>query len=97
MNTNHPEKPFFDEIVALLRQREQIDEDVAQLYADAKEADGVGTKGVKVLRAAVKEHMLTDEKRAKRLALEDARDALLHRLGHLRGSPLGEAAMRAAE
>ena len=89
---NHPEKPFFDDIVELSRQIEAAKEDIKQLYADAKEAD----VDVKVLRAAVKEHMLSEEKRKARQALEDARDNLLHRLGHLANSPLGEAAIRAA-
>ncbi len=94
MNTNHPEKPFFDDIVALLTEIAEKREEVSQLYKDAGTAEGVGKAGVKVLRKAVARHMMTAEKRA----LEDTADDLLHRLGHLGGTPLGEAAMqRAAE
>jgi len=92
--TNQPEKPFFDDIVAALTEIAEKRDDVKQLYADAKESPEIGKEGVKVLRAAVRRHMMDAKKRK----LEDQADDLLHRLGHLRDTPLGEAAMaRAAE
>src|SRR5215469_2910541 len=88
-NTHHPEKAFFDDIVALLTEIKEGQDQVSQLYKDAAEAEGIGKDGVKVLRAAVRRHMMTTEKRE----LEDKADELLHRLGHLAGTPLGDAAM----
>ncbi len=91
--TNQPEKPFFDDIVELLTDIAGKREEVAQLFKDAKEVESIGKGGVKVLRAAVRRHMMDAKKRK----LESEADDLLHRLGHLRDTPLGEAALKAAE
>ncbi len=94
--SNHPEKPHFDRIVALETEIAERRIDIKALYDAAKDDEAIGKDGVKTLRKAVKRHMEDADKRAAREALESAADDLLHRLGHLATTPLGEAATRRA-
>jgi len=95
--TNHPEKPFFDQIVALETEIAERRVDLKAVYASAKENDAIGKDGVKTLRKAVKRHMEDPDKRADREALEQDADILRHRLGVLVDLPLGAAAVMAAK
>lgn len=91
MHSNQPEAQFFKDIVEREVAKADCIIDIKQLYGDAKEAD----VDVKVLRKAVKLHLEDAKKRKARTSLESAAEDLLHRLGHLGGTPLGEAAVRA--
>ena len=91
--SNHPEKPFFDKIVKIEEDIAALRDDRTAIYESAKENEAID---VKVLRKAVRRHMEDPKKRAGREAAERAADNLLHRLGHLASTPLGEAARRAA-
>ena len=88
-----PENPFFMDIIALEDEIAKRKTDIKQLYADAKETEGVD---IKLLRRAVKLHMEGDEKRRKRKCFEETAEDLLGRLGALASTPLGEAAIRDA-
>ena len=88
--SNHPEKSYFDRVVALEGEIAERQMDRKAVY---EEAQSLGKEGVKVLRAAVRRHLMDEKKRK----LESDADDLLHRLGHLAGSPLGNAALKAAE
>lgn len=89
MNGHNQEKPFFDRLVALGRDMESLKADIAEVYAGAKEAE----VDRKVLRHAVKLALETDAKREERERVADAAETLLHSLGQLRDTPLGDAAV----
>lgn len=91
MNGHNQEKPFFDRLVALGRDMESLKADIAEVYAEAKEAE----IDRKVLRQAVKMALETDAKRKERERVADAAETLLHSLGQLRDTPLGDAAVLA--
>lgn len=91
MNGHNQEKPFFDRLVALGRDMESLKADIAEVYAEAKEAE----VDRKVLRLAVKMALETDAKREERERVADAAETLLHSLGQLRDTPLGDAAVLA--
>jgi hypothetical protein len=95
MNTNHPEKPFFDQAIALLTEIDERKTDLKAVYSGAKAHGAIGKDGLKTLKAAVKRHMEDPDKRAAREELESDAEALLRRLGQLAGSPLGDATLRA--
>src|SRR6266550_5728076 len=88
-NTGVPERPFFDRLVELEREKERVTEDIKQVCIDAKEAD----VRVMPLKKAVKRHLETEEKRLARENLEEEVERLLRALGALADSPLGEAAI----
>lgn len=79
-----PEKPFFDQIIALEREKEAINEEIKQIYIEVKEADIT----VGPMRLAVKRYLESDEARLAREAKEAEADRILRAIG-----PLGEAAV----
>lgn len=94
--TNSPETPFFNQLVNLEGEIADRRIDIQAVYDSAKENSAIGKAGIKVLRKAVRRYMEDEKKRQAREVLEGAADDLLHRLGHLRGTPLGDATERAA-
>lgn len=93
MIANTPEKPHFDRIYALAKQNAENAEDIKELYKSAKHSD----IDVKLLRRTVRLALEADDKKKDRRELEGRAEALLHALGPFVDSPLGEAAVRAAQ
>jgi uncharacterized protein (UPF0335 family) len=81
-----------ERLVRLTEERKGLGADLSDLYAEAKD------KGydVKVLRRSVKILSESSEQRSERLRVEEEADVMLHALGHLADTPLGEAAREAS-
>lgn len=93
MIANTPEKPHFDRIYALAKQSKENGEDIKELKKAAKK-DGTD---VKVLMKAVALALEDDDKKRARREIEGKAEALLQALGPFIDSPLGGAAIRAAQ
>ncbi len=81
---------FVSRAMSLLEERDGINEDLKEVYAEAKEAGFVTQQLRQIVR----------EQRMEPLTLEahlESMDALRHALGGLADTPLGEAAVSAAE
>jgi hypothetical protein len=94
MTTNAPEKPHFDRIMAVEKEIADQKEDLKALWQSAK--DALGGDELKILKAAVKRALADPDKLIAQRELEDKADDLRKALGDLAGSPLGDAAVRAA-
>lgn len=92
MKNDSPERSYFDRAVALEREKQGLAEDIAEVYSEAKEAE----VNIKALRLAVKRHLENNKKRKERERTEEEAVDLLIRLGHLAGTPLGDAAVTMA-
>jgi len=88
--TNQPEKPHFDRIMRVERERLERVDDLKALWASAK--DALDKDALKDLKVAVRRALADPDKLAETRAREDRADALLASIG-----PLGEAAVRAAQ
>ena len=94
--SNHPEKPFLTRAIALATEIAERQDDLKAVYEEAKEAEGVGKEGVKVIKRAVRLAMEDADKKRARRTLENTAQNLIDSLGLLASTPLGEAAIRDA-
>jgi uncharacterized protein (UPF0335 family) len=82
-----------ERLVNLAGERKALGEDMADIYADAKDRG----YDVKVLRRTVKVLSETAEQRSERERVEEESDQQLAALGALADTPLGQAARSASE
>jgi hypothetical protein len=92
-NIGAAEKPYFDRLVAIETHIRALREDRKVIKTEAREAD------VKVgpLDLAVKLYLESDEARVAREEKEAEAERILRALGEFVHTPLGEAAVQAAE
>lgn len=88
-----PEKPFFDRLVALYKHMEELREDIKVVCTEAKEADLL----VMPLKLAVRRYLETEKERNAELGKEEEAERILRALGEFVNTPLGEAAVQAAQ
>lgn len=93
--SNIAEKPHFDRIMRVEQDIRDGKEDLKALWQSAKEA--MDKENLAVLKRAVRLALEDDDKKRARRELEGQAEALLAALGPFVDSPLGEAAMRAAQ
>jgi uncharacterized protein (UPF0335 family) len=84
---------FTEALVKKATERRNLLDDMTELYGEARDK-GYDTK---VMRRTVKILCETAEQRSERERVQDEADEMLHRLGHLSDTPLGRAAITAAE
>lgn len=89
----HPASGYIDRIVALEEEKREIALSIRDVYKEVKDAGYL--KGS--IRMVVKRKLETDEERASREAIESEAEQIMVSLGMLRDTPLGEAAVQAAE
>ena len=89
----HPAAGYIDRIVALEEEKREIALSIRSVYEEVKAANFL--KGA--IRMVVKRKLETDEERASREAIESEAEQIMVSLGLLRDTPLGEAAVQAAE
>lgn len=90
MIINTREKPHFDRIMNVEREKQERIDDLKALWESAKEA--LDKDALRVLKRAVKLALEDPDKAAERRELERQAQLLIEQLG-----PLGEAAARAAQ
>lgn len=83
-------RSFIERIERLEEERKALSDDIRDVYAEAK-AIGFDAKA---MRQIIRERKMDRDDRAE---LEALLDTYRHALGMLSGTPLGEAAVRAAE
>ncbi len=87
------EKPFFDRLVALNKHLEAIREDIKEVCIEAREAE----IRIQPLKLAVKRYLETEIERTAREEKEAEAERILRALGEFVNTPLGEAAIEAAQ
>jgi uncharacterized protein (UPF0335 family) len=92
-NTDKRLESMTNRLVNLTREKADLSADMAEIYSTAKD-NGYDTK---VLRRTVKVLCESHEQRSERLRIEEESDIQLHALGQLSDTPLGRAAVSAAE
>jgi uncharacterized protein (UPF0335 family) len=92
-NTDKQLEGLTTRLVNLANEKAELSADMAELYSTAKDK-GYDTK---VLRRTVKILCESHEARSERLRVEEESDIQLHALGQLSDTPLGRAAVSAAE
>lgn len=83
-----------NQVAELLEQKAQIDDDIAEIVADAAEKLQLRKGNI---RKAAKEMLLTETDRADKRLIEEELDQIRNALGILADTPLGEAATAASE
>jgi uncharacterized protein (UPF0335 family) len=79
-----------DRIVRLMEEKKSLQDDIKDIYAEAKSAG----HEVKALRVVVKRRMETADQHAKRKLVEDVVELMEAQLGDFKTSELGKAALR---
>ena len=96
VSSNSPETPFLTRAIALATEMADRRDDLKDVYEEARNADGVGKVGVKVIKRAVRLAMEDADKKHARRTLEETAQELIDSLGNLATTPLGAAAIRGA-
>lgn len=95
MIANAPEKPHFDRIMRVEKDIRDGKDDLKALWQSAKEA--LDKENLAVLKVAVRRALTDRDVLDARRETEDKADDLIKVLGPFVDSPLGEAAVRAAQ
>lgn len=95
MIANAPEKPHFDRIMRVENEIAERKIDVKELWASAK--GDLDKEQLATLKMAVRRALADRDKLKAKRELEDKADDLIEALGPFVDSPLGEAAVRAAQ
>lgn len=95
MLTNMPEKQHFERIMCVEQEIAERRIDLKELWASAK--DDLDKGKLADLKIAVKRALTDRDKLDAKREQEDRADDLIKALGDFRNSPLGDAAVRAAQ